>query len=355
MRLRLLLPLALVIASCAGTADTTTTTTAPTTTTTAPQATTTTTAPATTTTILDLSVLPLATDEMPDTWVEAFFIPYGETPDTLGVSLGGDGEGIWWGPEYGAQAPDGTWWFLDPANFRVAHFSEAGAYLEEFVLPESMLVNGIYFQYSFPRVLDDGTVLASRLDGQSTNFLRIRNGVLDSFRIPYEMTPRADDGKNLYGFSFGEDSATIAVDPAAESAQVVEWFVGRDGSRFRLAGGVGGLRVELPDASPVVSLDLDFEAAEIGGPVYLTIEAATGVDGTLHLFLLGFPERDERLQLAGYMTISSDGQIIALEPMMDPFTPSDPGTPARLGVRPGMSDPWIMNIGTDGVRVYVRR
>ena len=357
MRYRsLLLILSLLVAACGDESGATTTTTPTTTSSPSTVSTTSTTAPSTTTTLpLAEGVLPLALGEMPDTWVEAFFIPYGETPDTLGTSLGGDGEGIMWGPEYGAQAPDGTWWFLDVANFRVAHFSDDGEYLDQVIVPEAMLVNGIYFQYSFPKVLADGTVLASMLGGEGTVFLRIKDGELDSFSIPFEMTPRADDGENLYGFSFGEDSALISVDPVAETAEVVEWMVGRDGRRFTVAAGAVGLAIQLPDASPAATVDLEFEAAEIGGPVYLMVEPVTASDGTMHLFMLGFPERDESLQLAGYMTISPEGQPSPVEPILNPFTVSDPGTPTRLGVRPGTSDVWYMHIGIDGVRVYLRR
>lgn len=292
---------------------------------------------------------------MPDTWEELFQIPYGDTPDTLGTYLGGDGEGIWIGPDYGAQAPDGTWWFLDTAKLRLAHYSGSGEYIDEVVLPESMLVNGMYFQYQMPRVLEDGTLLASRLDGVRTYFLRLKDDTLDSFTISYEMVPRTDDGSKLYGFSFDENSVLVAVDPVAETAEQAEWMLTRTGDRFRLAGGSAGLVVELPDANPATTLDLELEAAEIGGGVYTLVEAVTDADGTLHLFLLGFPMLDESFQLAGYLTISPDGVVSAIEPMMNPFTEADTGSPARLGIRPGTTDVTFMHIGNDGVRVYGRR
>ncbi len=351
---RLIAPLVVLLVACGGVAGTTTTTTPASPPTSVP--TTSTTAPSPTTTIpIGEGVLPVALDHMPDTWVEAFFIPYGETPDTLGTHLGGDGEGIPFGPEYGAQAPDGTWWFLDVANFRVAHFSEDGEYLDEVPVPESMLVNGIYFQYAFPKVMNDGTVLASRLGAGDTVFLRIRDGQIDSFSVPIEMTPRADDGEVLYGLTFGEDSSLVSVDPEGATSQAVEWFTSRDGRRFAVTAGADGLGVVLPDASPPANIELDFEAGEIGGPAYLMVEVATGIDGTMHLFFLGFPERDESIQLAGYMTVSPDGQIGRMEPMINPFSVSDPGTPTRLGVRPGTSDVTFMHIGDDGVRVFTRR
>lgn len=130
-RTTLLAAIALTLAACSGGSGAPTTTDAPSTTlpaSTSSQPSTTTTLPDETTTTIDPGqplVLPTALDRMPDTWEERFFIPYGETPDTLGTYLGGDGEGIQIGPDFGAQAPDGSWWFLDTAKLRLAHFSES--------------------------------------------------------------------------------------------------------------------------------------------------------------------------------------------------------------------------------------
>ena len=57
------------------------------------------------------------------------FIPYGDGEEELGTALGGDMGGLDLGPEYGAQAPDGSWWILDAAKRRLAHYSETGEYL----------------------------------------------------------------------------------------------------------------------------------------------------------------------------------------------------------------------------------
>ncbi len=355
MRRTLTVVLSMVsIAACTPQSGPGTTTVVPSTTTSAPARTTS--APASTTTTLHTGPeLPVALDAMPDTWVESFTIPYGETPETLGTHLVGDGEGLLVGPDYGAQAPDGSWWFLDTGKFRLAHFSETGDYLGEVVVPESILTNGLYFQYQLPRVLSDGTLLASRLDAGRTTFLRLRNGNLDTFTVPMEMIPWADDGTIVYGFSFDEESSLVALVPQDGVAGVVDWFFSRGGHRFRVAGRAGGLLVELPDASPPRSVELDFSAADVGGPVYLNVEVATGSDGTIHLFLLGFPDGDETLQLAGYMTIGADGEVSAVEPIRNPFTVADPASPARLGVRPGTTEVTFMVVDADGVTVYVRR
>lgn len=350
---RPLLLLTLVLAACGSNTGPTTTTAPPTTTSVAPATTTTTLPPTTTTTTpipLDDLVLPVAVESMPATWREVFFIPYGETPDTLGTSLGGDGEGIFWGPEYGAQAPDGSWWFLDTANFRLAHFDADGSYLDEVPVPAEMLVQGIYFQWTFPHVLDDGTVLGARItDG--THYLRYRDGKLDGFEIPVAAVPRASDGERLYAMDF-EDSGLWEVDPIAGTAEPTDFMRARDGSRFVVEVSPSTIHVDFLDSG--IRQDLVFTAGEIGGGAHLSIEVVSDQEGSLHLFILGFPEADESLQLAGYAKLSTDGQLLVFEEMMMPFSISDPGTPRRLGVTPGTTTPTYMVIGDEGVTVYTR-
>lgn len=49
----------------------------------------------------------------------------------LGTAPGGDSGSLDIGPEYGAPGPDGTWWFLDAAKARIAHYDSAGRYLDQ--------------------------------------------------------------------------------------------------------------------------------------------------------------------------------------------------------------------------------
>ncbi len=297
-------------------------------------------------------MLPIATEEMPPTWSETLFIPYGEGPLTLGTTLGGDGDGIQVGPEYGAQSPDGTWWFLDGAKYRLAQFDADGSFLIEAVLDEDLLTDGIYFQYQLPRVLDSGMVVANRLSEEQTIILRRRGEELDTVTIDRIFVPRIDDGTTVYGFEVGEEATPVAVDVSSGTATDTEWFRTRGGDRFRITVGKGELRIELPDAGADITLPVT--AAEVGGDALFSTEVASGIDGTLHLLMVGLAENDESLQLAGYLTVSADGTLGALEPMRDPFTSADPGSPAHLGVRPQTSKPWFMVIDEDGVRVFGR-
>ena len=350
--------LALSMAAC-GTNGAATTTTSPTTTTVRP--TTTTTSPPTTTTGPTTTtqpaqggrtiVLPVV-DQLSSRWLRAFVIPYGETPETLGTSLGGDGEGILIGPDYGARAPDGSWWILDGAKRRLAQFSAGGQYLGQVEVPAELLASGGYFQYQLPRVLDDGTVLANsaNLSG-STLVLRLRGDELDTVAIPGEWIPRYDDGEVVYAFSFEDE--LLAVDAVAGTAEVTEWFTTRAGERFRLTIEPGRIAVELPDVPIEVVIPVE-APPEVGGTVYVSAEVVSTVDGTLHLFLLGFTDADDSVQLGGYLTIGPNGVQSAVEPVRDPFSEADPGSPSRLGVRPGSNEVSLMFIDDDGVRVYYR-
>lgn len=118
-RLPLLLVVAAVTVVACGGGDTTApsttvpsaTSTTTTTTTTLPPTTTTTTPVTTTTTVPvpeGVLLLPSASEFGP-AWHEAFVIPYGPAEEELGTAPGGDGGSLDLGPEYGAQAPDGTW------------------------------------------------------------------------------------------------------------------------------------------------------------------------------------------------------------------------------------------------------
>ena len=100
---------------------------------------------------LDLDVDELVTQVvaavMPDAWQERFVIGYGPGNELLGTSPGGD------------SGPDGTWWFLDAAKARLAHFDASGRYLDQVRIPRTMLVQGVYCQWQLPHVLADGTLL----------------------------------------------------------------------------------------------------------------------------------------------------------------------------------------------------
>jgi hypothetical protein len=89
------------------------------------------------------------TTGLPEQWILKFVIGYGEDEALLGAAPGG--ENLTLRPDHGAQAPDGTWWFLDGAKRRRAHHDAASTYLDAVELPIDYLVYGSYFHDLLPR------------------------------------------------------------------------------------------------------------------------------------------------------------------------------------------------------------
>ncbi|HEY7703709.1 MAG TPA: hypothetical protein VID03_02645 [Acidimicrobiia bacterium] len=350
--------LVMTATACSPAATTTSSTTVPvtSTTTTIPPTTvapsSTTTQPTTTTagSVEGTSFVLPATREMGPAWEELFVIPYGVDEATLGTAPGG--EGLMYGPEYGAQAPDGTWAFLDAAKQRIAYFSEDGEYLNQVPIGPDLLVDGQYFQYQLPRFLDDGTLIATGFRGEnSTAVLMVKDGMASEMSLAVAVIAKTDDGSLLYGFDTANNQ--VEVDLAAATVTPVEFFRSRTGDRYRLTLADQTLHIEQPDADPPSDRSLAILAPDPpGGGAFASAELASGVDGDLYLFMLGIAQDDESLQLGGYTTIHPDGGIDNIETVRDPFSPSDPGSPSHLGVRPGTNDPWLMFIDEDGARVF---
>lgn len=340
-----------MIGACGGDATPTTTTVSATTTQVASTVAGTTTTVTTTMDGIDSIALPVAGETMGPGWVEELFLPYGDTEETLGTSPGGEGGSMDLGPEYGAEAPDGTWWILDAAKTRLARYDAGGDYLGAVPLPEGVLVDGVYFQFQLPRVLADGTLVAFGYRAEGTAILRADATGVDQIMLPFLMSPRADDGALAYGFD--ETGALHAVDPVAGIALPVEWFLTQTGARFMLALGSDGLRIVLPDAPVPVDRTLPLvTAADPTIPAFGSLEVTTTADGRIHLLLLAASSADETTQLGGYATILPDGTVTPVLAVRNPFTLSDTGSPAHLGAAFGALRPWFMVVDVDGVRIY---
>jgi hypothetical protein len=328
--------------------------------TTVPAETTTMSSPTTTTTASTTSSTPSADEtvtvllapfsEMGPAWSEQVF-PYGEGEEFLGTAPGGDG--LMLGPEYGTQTPDGSWWFLDAAKLRVAHFEGDGTFLDQVSIPEDLLVDGIYFQYQMPQALDDGSIAATGFRGEQTMaLLRVDDGVASGSTFDAEVPWVTTDGTYLYGLGF-EEAAPYRLDPSGPVVEPVEWLAARDGSRFRIGVEGSDVLVELPDAGLTRTLQLRF-SEDSSVEARAGIEVETGTDGTIFILFYGAPVSDETLGIGGIMTIGPDGTVSEVEPIVDPFSPSDPGSPAHLGVTPGSTTPWMMVVAEDGVHVWTR-
>jgi len=285
---------------------------------------------------------------LPADWHPAFTIGYGEAESLLGSAPGG--EGLTLGPNYGAQAPDGTWWFLDGAKARLAHYDGGGVYLDAVVLPEEFLRSGAYFQYQLPRVLADGTLAAARFDEDTTDFLTLEDGGPHLASLAGTLLPRADDGHAIYGFD--PDGTLWSVDATTAESRRTDWFISQSGARYMVGLIAGGVVVELPDIGLETTISLT--ASNGPGAVHSSVEVGVGSDGTIHMLFLGISESDESVQLAGYASIAADGTVGTMEAMINPFTPADPGSPSHMGVAYGSDALWLMVVGEEGVEVYVR-
>jgi len=314
---------------------------------------TTTTAPSTTTTEAQgdvVTVLLQRFGAMGPEWTEQTF-PYGDDVAGLGTAPGGDG--LMLGPEYGTQVPDSTWWFMDAAKLRFAHFAGDGDYLGEVEIPEAILVDGQYFQYQNPIALDDGRILASGFRGEANMSLLTFDGVTMTSATLADSTPWVTtDGDLLYGFSLA-DSTPRSLLPEPPTVEEVEWFLARDGTRYMIRVDGSDVTVELPDADVTKTLQLRF-ADDPAVDARAGIEVETGSDGTIFVLFYGAPLSDESLGIGSLVTISPTGYVSEAEPIVDPFSMSDPGSPSHLGVTPGTAIPWIMVVGEDGVHVHLR-
>jgi len=328
-----------------------TTTTAPATTTTTAPATTTTGSPETTTSAppeVSEWVIEPALTTMPANWNLEFVIPYGEADELLGSAPGG--ENLMLGPDYGAQAPDGSWWFMDAAKQRLAHYDGSGSYIDSVVLGPKFLAQGIYFQYQLPHILADGTLIASRFGGETTDLLVLRDGSPSVLGLTEVMFLKADDGELVYAFD--PEGGFWAIEPSTGSTEPVDHFRSQSGDRYQISLADGAVQISLPDAG--VDVEIPVTASIGDGEVHASIEVATTTDGIIHLFVIGLSESDETVQLAGYASVAPDGTVGPMSPIMNPFTPADPGSPAHIGAAHGAASPWFMVIGEEGVEVYTR-
>ena len=295
---------------------------------------------------VDELVMPAAAATMPAAWREQFVIGYGSGMKLLGTAPGGDSGSLDIGPEYGAPGPDGTWWFLDAAKARIAHYDTAGNYLDQVRISRKLLVDGRYFQWQLPHVLADGTLVAARQAPQGTALLRLRDGVLDEIAVDGSFVPTYDDGERLFGFT--DRGKPVAVDPSDGSMEPAPTFRTPSGLPFSLKVG-GRLRIELAGTSQVLPI-----RTSSGAPAHVGVQLRTGADGTLHLYLVGSGEDDESVQLVGATQVGPDGRVAEVEALATPFSEADPGSPAQLVLAPGSSIPMLVYVLTDGVHVYER-
>lgn len=299
---------------------------------------------------VETRVVPVASSRLPKAWREVFVVPYGPAVERLGTARGGEGGVLRIGPEYGAPAADGTWWFLDVAKQRLAHYDAAGRYLSAVRVPHRLLVHGRYFQWQLPHVLADGSLVAVRLTSGGAALLRLRDGRLDELPLSSMFTPVYDDGRLLYG-STSNESLTV-LDPETGDMRPAADFLTPAGTPFSLDVDFdhGSVKIERGGrAQKLVFRTASRALAHVGA------RFRAGSDDSLHLFLTGTGADDEPTQLVGYLSLDPSGSVGRVEPFLNPFSPADPGSPAHLVIAPGSSTPMLVLVRPDGVHVYARR
>ncbi|MHA6523618.1 DUF7485 domain-containing protein [Tessaracoccus sp. G1721] len=296
-------------------------------------------------------VLLEAPGELGPDWSELLSLPYGEADDQLGTSLGGDGEGLEWGPSYGTQLPDGTWWILDAANFRLAHYDETGGYLGDAPLPEEHLAQGEYFQWQSPQALADGTLVLQSTTPDRPGLLRLSaDGTFSQVDMAEFVALKTTDGETVFGFD--EEGAPVAVDPSSGAISPVGDFTGQAGLAYTVETEPGSISVTLGELTTAIPLT----AAEYPDALlYPVIEAATGTDGVLTLLINGIVELEPgtAVDTQALLRIDEAGRG-TVEPLPPLTSGSDPGDGARLGIRLGDDRPWLMIVGDDALTVYRR-
>jgi hypothetical protein len=287
---------------------------------------------------------------MPTTWREVFVVPYGSGHEKLGTSRGGEGGALRFGPESGAPARDGSWWFLDVGKLRLAHYDARGRFLGAVRVPPRLLVNGDAFQWTLPHVLLDGTLVAFRLTAGAGAMLRLRDGVLDEVPLSAMFTPTYDDGRLLYG-TVGRRARLVTVDPDTGDIEPASAYQLPSGAAFTVDDDFdrGVLRVDTPAASSRLAT-----VAPSGAVAHMGVQMRGGADDSVHLYLMGASNDRNAALLVGYIRIYRSGVVTKLEPLPSPASSADRGSPAQLVLAPGGSDPMLVYVMPDGVHVYRR-
>lgn len=285
-------------------------------------------------------------------WRRVARIGYGAATSRLGTSPGGENGSIDWGPSYGTQLPDRTWWYADAAKKRLAHYSDTGAYLGEVKLAKAHLTQGVYFQWQNPQPLADGTVVLTSTSSSPGLLLLSPKQTLRKVRLDRFVDVQLSDGHRLYGFD--EDGQRVRIAPKTGTITSVADFAGQGGHKFRITLGGSHLRVTRPG----VNLRLNVVSADHPGrTVRPTIEVAMGAAGRLWILMVGFVELspEDVDTVLGLVSVDLAGKVSPVSRIRTLTSESDPGDGRRLGMRLGGTHPWLMLVDTDALRVYRKK
>ena len=281
-------------------------------------------------------------------WTRISRIGYGAATAKLGTSPGA--ENLQFGPDYGVQVPDKTWWYADAAKRRLAHYSDTGAYLGQVKLPTKYLAQGIYFQWANPVALADGRVVFTSTTINSPGLLTLSpSHTLTQISLSRFVNVVVTDGHSLYGFD--ESNRSVKVRPRTGSISTVSSFKGQDGRSFTISVAASRISVHRPGVNLRLNL---VEPAQPVTPIQPAVEAVVGADGKLWILATGIVEVSpgNAHDVIGLFNVSVSGGVSAVYKVRTLSSDSDPGGGHHLGMRPGSSQPTLMFIDTDATRVY---
>ena len=249
-------------------------------------------------------------------------------------------------PDSGAPAPDGSWWFLDAAKARIAHYDSSGHFLDQVKVSKDLLVP-VYFQWQLPVVLADGTLVAVRRTRSAAGCSECatadrrdpRGGILGPHvlrrRVPLRLLRR------------GKPVEVDPVDGSRASHRALPDSLG-DAVHHRGGRAAQGRAAGVRDhqALPITTLS--------GATAHVGVQVRAGADDTLHLFLTAPARTTSRCSSSAPRCVSPSGEVAEVEALPDPFNEADPGSPAQLVMAPGSSIPMLVYVLPDGVHVYER-
>ncbi len=283
-------------------------------------------------------------------WKRIAKIGYGTAASKLGTSPGGDNLMI--GPDYGVQVPNKTWWYLDAAKLRLAHYSDTGGYLGQVKISTKYLAQGIYFQWANPFALADGTVVLTSNGASPALLLLSPKKKLTKVNLPRFFGPVVTDGHSLYGFD--EDGVPVRVKPRTGAMTTVSSFKGQGARSFSISAAGDHLTIKRPGVNLRINL---IDPAHPTLAVHPAVEAVMAANGKLWILATGIAEISpgDAYDVVGLFSVSPSGSVSAIEPVRKLYSDSDPGSGHHLGIRQGSSRPTLMFIDTDAVRVYRKK
>ena len=283
-------------------------------------------------------------------WNRLAKIGYGTATSKLGTSPGG--ENLMIGPDYGVQLPNKTWWYLDAAKRRLAHYSDVGVYLGQVKMPTRYLAQGIYFQWANPFALADGTVVLTGNGVSPALLLLSPQKKLQKVGLPRFFGPIATDGHSLYGFD--EDGFSVRVRPKTGAMSRVSSFKGQGGRIFSITAASDHIIVKRPGVNRRINL---IYPAHPTLAVHPAVEAVMAANGKLWILATGIVEVSPGVayDVVGLFSVSASGAVSPVEPVRTLYSETDPGSGHHLGIRQGSSRPTLMFIDTDAVRVYRKK